>query len=182
MLIFLRLNLIKPLLFSYKKRGIKKLTQNNKELYERRHLSSPVKKIKHLKIGFIIAIVIGTIFIAIKAFEEISIDLINYQMQQNRVDFDNNLINYDEYDERRNYLNLKRSEVEFMASMASNTAKISLNIAFAFIMVSLLSISFDEFFDKKIRRLSLIITIVLLLFVMYSIFIPTQILFSPYYY
>lgn len=158
------------------------MTQNNKELYERRHLSSSVKKIKHLKIGVIIAIVIGTIFISIKAFEDISIDLINYQMQQNRVEYNNNLINYEEYDNRRDYLELKQYEVVLMASIASNTAKISLNIAIAFIMVSFLSMSFDEFFDKKMRRLSLIIAIILLLFVVSSIFIPNQILNYPYYY
>lgn len=154
------------------------MTHNHKELNERRYLSNPVKKIKHLKIGITIAIVIGIIFIAIEAFGESSIALINYQMQQNQVDYNNNLITYTEYDLRRDDLELKLVEVVLMASMAGNTAKISLNIAFAFIIVSLLSISFDEFFDKKMRRLSLIISIILLIFVMYLIFLPNQI---PYY-
>jgi len=149
------------------------LNQQNKELYEKRYLKRPEKKIKRLKIGIIIAICIGIVFLASEVFGEISNNLIAYQRHQFYLDFKNGLINRDEYHDKSDELNLKEYENELFVSMFSNTAKICLYISFIFIIVSILSISFDGSFDRKFRRLSLIIAFVVLLFMMFLSFYPS---------
>jgi len=146
------------------------LNQQNKELYEKRNLKRPEKKIKHLKIGIIIAICIGIVFLASEAFGEITNNLIACQRQQNYMDYENDLIDYDEYRDKRNELDLREYENELFVSIFSNTAMICLIFSFVFIIANILSISFDGSFDRKFRRLSLIIAFVVLLFIMYLIF------------
>lgn len=146
------------------------MNQQYKKLDEKRYHKRPEKKIKRLKIGIIIAICIGIVLLASEAFREITHNLIAYQRQQVYLDYQNGLIDYNEYRDKGNELDLKVYENELFTSMASNTAKICLNISFVFIIASILSISFDGFFDKKFRRLSLIIAFAVLLFMMYLIF------------
>lgn len=146
------------------------MNQQYKKLDEKRYHKRPEKKIKRLKIGIIIAICIGIVFLASGAFREITNNLFACQRQQIYMDYRNGLIDYDEYYDKRNELDLRIFENELFVSIASNTAKICLSISFFFIIACILSISFDDSFDRKFRRLSLIITFVVLLFMMYLIF------------
>ena len=154
------------------------MNQKSNELYKKRHYRNPEKKIKHVKIGVIIAFIFGISFIAVEAYRGISQNLINYQLQQDRLDFENGIITYLEYDNRRQELQLSMFEIELMASMASSTINISISIVFAFIIVSVLSISFDDSFDKKMRRLSLITGCIIFIFIMYLLFFSPFFLFS----
>ena len=83
----------------------------------------------------------------------------------------NDLINYDEYRDRGEVLLYETYLFEYYISLVSNSVKVFLNIAFILIIIGLLSITIDQLFNKKMRRISLIMAITILLFMTYSIFI-----------
>lgn len=156
---------------SHENGGIKKMNQKNKDFKEKREMDLKKKKIRRIYIGIIIALFIGTVIGACEGSKEINRNWTTVQLQKLYMDYRNDLINYDEYRDRGEVLLYETYLFEYYISLVSNSVKVFLNIAFILIIIGLLSITIDQLFNKKMRRISLIMAITILLFMTYSIFI-----------
>ncbi|MBA7700801.1 hypothetical protein ES703_109525 [subsurface metagenome] len=156
---------------SHENGGIKKMNQKNKDFKEKREMDFKKKKIRRIYIGIIIALFIGTVIGACEGSKEINRNWTTVQYQKLYMDYKNDLLNYTEYQDRREVLAYETYLFEYYISLVSNSVKVFLNIAFILIIIGLLSITIDQLFNKKMRRISLIMAITILLFMTYSIFI-----------
>lgn len=152
------------------------MNQENKNFHENRYLDNKKKKIKRIKIGVLIAIIIGTVIVTCEACIEIHKNWTIIKDLENYLDYRDGKIDYDEYYERFIELMHDHYLFEFAFSIVSNSARVGLNIVFIAIIIGFLSITIDDSFSKKMRRISLILASITLLFIMYSIFIPNLIL------
>lgn len=156
---------------SHENGGIKKMNQKNKDFKEKREMDLKKKKIRRIYIGIIIALFIGTVIGACEGSKEINRNWTTVQYQKLYMDYENDLLDYTEYQDRREVLEYETYLFEYYISLVSNSVKVFLNIAFILIIIGLLSITIDQLFNKKMRRISLIMAITILLFMTYSIFI-----------
>jgi len=147
------------------------MNQKNKDFKEKREMDLKKKKIRRIYIGIIIALFIGTVIGACEGSKEINRNWTTVQLQKLYMDYNNDLIDYTEYKDRREVLEYETYLFEYYISLVSNSVKVFLNIAFILIIIGLLSITIDQLFNKKMRRISLIMAITILLFMTYSIFI-----------
>jgi hypothetical protein len=147
------------------------MNQKNKDFKEKREMDFKKKKIRRIYIGIIIALFIGTVIGACEGSKEINRNWTTVQYQKLYMDYKNDLLNYTEYQDRREVLAYETYLFEYYISLVSNSVKVFLNIAFILIIIGLLSITIDQLFNKKMRRISLIMAITILLFMTYSIFI-----------
>lgn len=161
---------------SHENGGIKKMNQKNKDFKEKREMDFKKKKIRRIYIGIIIALFIGTVIGACEGSKEINRNWTTVQLQKLYMDYNNDLIDYTEYQDRREVLEYETYLFEYRISLVSNSAKVFLNIAFILIIIGLLSITIDQLFDKKMRRISLIMAITILLIMTYSIFISNVVI------
>lgn len=150
------------------------MNKKNSNFNEERFFQIHEKKIRRIKIGVILAIVAGTFIVASEAVIESSTYHMNAADLKNYLLYRDGLIDYDEYNNRRYDLMYDLFQTTFVFSIVSNSARIGLNIVFIFIIIGFLSISIDRSFNKKMRRISLILASIILLFMMASIFIPTS--------
>ena len=156
---------------SHENGGIKKMNQKNKDFKEKREMDLKKKKIRRIYIGIIIALFIGTVIGVCEGSKEINRNWTTVQYQKLYMDYKNDLIDYTEYQDRHDVLEYETYLFEYYISLVSNSVKVFLNIAFILIIIGLLSITIDQLFNKKMRRISLIMAITILLFMTYSIFI-----------
>ena len=152
------------------------MNQKNKDFKEKREMDLKKKKIRRIYIGIIIALFIGTVIGACEGSKEINRNWTTVQLQKLYMDYNNDLIDYTEYKDRREVLEYETYLFEYYISLVSNSVKVFLNIAFILIIIGLLSITIDQLFDKKMRRISLIMAITILLIMTYSIFISNVVI------
>jgi hypothetical protein len=152
---------------------VKNINKENEILNENRYQNNKTSKIKRLRIGIILAIITGAIFISCQGFIGISYNWYNAANQRAYMDYDQGLITYEQYNDIHDQNELDLYTNLWTISIFSTLAKVVLNIVFIFIIIALLSIVLDESFNRKTRRLSLGLAGVLLLFILYPIIIAT---------
>lgn len=150
------------------------MTKENNNLDEDRFFDLHIKKLRRIKIGIILAIIAGTVIVASEGIIVSATDNMNVKDLNNYLLYRDGVIDYDEYNDRRYDLLYDFFQTTYAFSIVSNIARISINLVFIFIIIGLLSISIDRSFNKKMRRISLILASIILLFVLASIFIPTN--------
>ncbi|MFX1481330.1 MAG: hypothetical protein ACFFCI_24885 [Promethearchaeota archaeon] len=150
------------------------MTKENNNLDEDRFFDIHKKKLRRIKIGIILAIIAGTVIVASEGIIVSATDNMNVKDLNNYLLYRDGVIDYDEYNDRRYDLLFDLFQTTYAFSIVSNIARISINLVFIFIILGLLSISIDRSFNKKMRRISLILASIILLFMLASIFIPTN--------
>jgi len=161
-----------------KKKKAKVMEENkeNKNFYNNRDLKNKKKRINRIKIGVIVAIIIGTVIVACEAFIEINYNWNNVENQKNYNKYRDGEISYDEYYNRTQDSLYDYSMNVYVVSIISSFARVGLNASFILIIIGFLSITIDNSFNKKMRRISLIIASIILLFMMSSIFVPSDVI------
>ncbi|HEA70596.1 hypothetical protein LCGC14_0590400 [marine sediment metagenome] len=140
------------------------------------------KKIRHIKISVIVTMIIGTVVVVSQAGIGLSYSNYSFSLQSLMKAYDDEKISNEEYRDRIDALEYQFYLEMWVISNVDFYAKIGLNVAFIFVIIGFLSVSFDNLFPKKTRRISLIIACVFLIFGLYSIFIPAPTIALPYYY
>ena len=135
-----------------------------------RYQYKKIIKIKRLKIGMILAIIAGALFITFQLLIGVNQSWYNAERQRAFMDYDQGLISYEEYFEIREQLELDFYVNLWFISIFSTIANVGVYFVFIFIIVILLSIVLDESFNRKMRRLALGLAGIILLFILYPIF------------
>lgn len=146
--------------------------ENDIPTQERYH-NNKITKIERLKIGMILAIITGTIFITCQNFISINQNWYTAYVQKIYIDYRQGVITSEEYNDLRQQLELELYRNLWMISIFSTIAKVGVYSVFIFIIVSLLSIVLDESFNRKMRRLALGLAGIILLSIVYPIFAAT---------
>lgn len=128
-----------------------------------------IVRIKRLKVGMIIAIIAGTLFITSQSLTIINNNWYTATLQKLMIDYQNGDINYDEYDDMREQLQLNMYTNLWSISILSTVARISVYVVFIFIIICLLSIVLDQSFSKKMRRLAFGLSGIFILFTLYPV-------------
>jgi hypothetical protein len=126
-------------------------------------------KIRRIKISIIITMVIGLVIVISQGSISLIIQMTNISHQSLSRAFDAGTITWEQYISRVTVLEDQNSLTMMMISIAVAFAGIFLNIAFIFVIIGFLSISFDTVFKEKTRRMYLIITSVFIIFYFYMI-------------
>ena len=134
-------------------------------------------KIKRLKIGMILAIITGSLFIACQLLVGVNQSWYNVERQKAYLDYREGLITYEEYDDIREQLELDLYINQWIISISSTIANVGLYFVFIFIIIILLSIVLDESFNRKMRRLALGLAGIFLLFILYPIFAASTVVY-----
>jgi len=153
---------------------VNNIKKENDILNEDRFQINKIIKIKRLKIGMVTAIIAGTLFIASQSFILINQNWFTAARHRLSIDYDNGIIDYDEYRERREQLELDLYTNMWTVSILSTVAKVGVYITFVFITIYLIAIVLDESFNRKTRRLALGLSGIFIIFILYPvIFTPS---------
>ncbi|MFX0082979.1 MAG: hypothetical protein ACFE94_14615 [Candidatus Hodarchaeota archaeon] len=142
---------------------------------EDRFKNNRVGKVKRLKTGMIVAIIVGTLFIASQSLMLVNQNWYYAAKQRIYIDYNNGEIDYDTYYNKREQLELNFYDNLLTVSILSTIASVSTSITFIFIIICLLSIVLDESFNRKMRRLALGLAVITLFFVLYPMFLSPNI-------
>ena len=140
------------------------------KINDSRYLVIYNKKIKQIKAGVIMVMVILMVMLAAEVINDVSYKWIDFVIQNYYKSYQEHEISYEIYLSLKEELEFDQVFYEWICFAVSGTAKVLSNIGFIFIIVGLLSITTDRALNKKLRRVSLILSISLLIFVIYFIF------------
>lgn len=143
------------------------MNQKNNKLNENRYLNNHEKKIKRIKNGVILVVIFTIVIIASNAVMEIQFNWTEVAIQNNNIKYRNGEITSDTYYSIVRNLEYERYYFRWIISIVSNSAEVVINIGFFIIIIGFFYITIDKSFDKKIRRISLILTGSILLFMIY---------------
>ncbi len=146
------------------------MNQKNIIQNEDRYLDNYQKKIRRIKTGVIIVIIIVSIIIAAEAISDIHFSGIDLVIQEYYKRYQEGAINSDTYYSIKRNLEFEQDFFRWINLIVTNAAKVAMNIGFLFIILGFLSITIDRSFNKKMRRISLILTGIIFIFMMYLIF------------
>jgi hypothetical protein len=146
-----------------------KISSKNEDSVQERYNYKKKVKVKRLKIGMILVLVAGALFIICESFFVINQNWYNFQKQLVGDDYTRGLINFDHYSEILGQLDHNLYLNIFVISIFSTITKLSVYCASIFLIISLLSIVLDESFHRKMRRISLGLAVLIVLFLLYPI-------------
>ena len=158
------------------------MNQKNTTLNENRYLSNHERKFKRIKNGVIFIIIFAIVIIASNAVMEIQYNWTEVVIQENYIKYRNGEIIYDTYRSILENLEYDRIYFRWIISIVSNSAEVCMNIGFLILIIGFLYITIDKSFNKKMRRMSLILAGSILIFMMYLNFEYLHILYVTYYY
>jgi ABC-type multidrug transport system fused ATPase/permease subunit len=146
-----------------------KFSRENEDSVQERYNYNKKVKIKRLKIGMILALVAGALFITCESFFAINQNWYNAEKQLVTNNYNQDLITSEEYNDIRRQQDLNRYLNIWLISIFSTISKLGVYGVSIFIIISLLSIILDESFNKKMRRISLGLAVLIVLFLLYPI-------------
>lgn len=142
--------------------------ENDISTHERYNHNKEIK-IKRLKIGMILALIVGALFILCASLNVINQNWYDLERQRAYNDYNQGLITSDDYSEIRRQLDLNLDLNTWFISIFGSIAKVGIYGVFIFIIISLFSIVLDTSFNRKIRRIALGLAGIIVLFLLYPI-------------
>jgi Na+/proline symporter len=146
------------------------MNQLHTRIKENRYLEIYNKKIRQIKTGVIIVIMFVIVVVAAETINEIYHNWIDLVIQKYYLSYQEGAISSDSYYSLKESLEFKQDFFQWISLIIAGLGKILLNIGFLLIIVGFLSITTDRSFNKRLRRISLILAVVLLIFVLYLVF------------
>ena len=146
------------------------MNQKNNILNENRYLDNYEKKIKRIKIGVILVIIIVSYIIATNALSEIHYNWVELVLQKNYILYQEGAISSDTYYSLKRNLEFEQDFFSWIILIVTNSAEVVMNIGFLIIILGFLSITIDRSFNKKMRRISLILAGIIFIFMIFLIF------------
>ena len=146
------------------------MSQRNDEVDENRFYDKYGGNIKRIKNGVIFVIIFASVIVASNAAIEIQYYGAEVALRRARIRYDNDEIDYETYDSIRDTLDFDQLYYRRIFSVVRNFAKVVINIGFLSIILGFLSMAVDKTFNKKMRRINLILSAILFLGMTYLIF------------
>ena len=146
------------------------MNQKNNILNENRYLDNYEKKIKRIKIGVILVIIIVSYIIATNALSEIHYNWVELALQKNYILYQEGAISSDTYYSLKRNLEFEQDFFSWISLIVTSSAEVVMNIGFLIIILGFLSITIDRSFNKKMRRISLILASIIFIFMIFLIF------------
>lgn len=153
----------------------------DKNSTENRFDNNQIIKIKRLKIGMILALIAGALFVTSLLLIGINQNWYTFERQRIYIDYSQGLISSEQYNDLLDQLELHFYGNIWLISIFSTIAKVGVYCVFIFIIISLLSIILDNSFNRKMRRLALGLAGIMLLFLLYPIIASPNIVYNIYY-
>lgn len=154
--------------------------ENDISTHERYNYNKEIK-IKRLKIGMILALIIGALFILCVSLNVINQNWYNVERQKLVNDYNQGLISSDDYNDIRRQQDLDLYLNVWIISIFGSIAKAGVYCVFIFIIISLLSIVLDASFNRKMRRMALGLAGIIVLFLLYPIIATNSTVVNYYY-
>ncbi|MFW9824879.1 MAG: hypothetical protein ACFFE4_18200 [Candidatus Thorarchaeota archaeon] len=132
------------------------------------------EKVRRLKKSVIITLIMGLVVVISQSGIGFSNQMLYFSQQDLWRDYQEGTITWEEYGEQMDELEYQNAMISRIISIIIFISVLALNLAFIFVIIGFLSISFDIVFKEKTRRLYLIITSLFILFYFYVIFLFIQ--------
>ena len=149
---------------------VNRLNKKKNELDENRYFNNYGEKIKRIKKGVIFVFIFASAIVASNATIEMQYHGAELALERAYRRYQDDLIDYETYNSIRDTLELDQLYFRRLFSVASGFAKVAINIGFLIVILGFLSITVDKSVTTKMRRISLILSTVLFLGVLYIIF------------
>ena len=146
------------------------MSQRNNNIGEDREVKSFGEKIQRIKKGVIITFIFAGIIVASNAAIDIQYYGAEVAIERAYRRYQDGEIDYDTYYSIRDDLEFDQLYFRSIFSVVTGFAEVVINIGFLTIILGFLSITVDKSLPRKMRRISLILSTVLFLGVLYIIF------------
>ena len=161
------------------------MNQENTVPNENRYLNKYEKNIKRIKNGIILVIIFAIVIGASYALIEIQFNWTAVTMQNNYIRYRNDEITSDTYYSIERNLEYDRFYFRWLISIVSNLAEVGMNIGFLIVILGFFYFAIDKSYNKKMRRMSLILAGVILVFMTFLNFeylLPSmvEVIYQPY--
>ncbi|MFX1478828.1 MAG: hypothetical protein ACFFCI_11920 [Promethearchaeota archaeon] len=128
------------------------------------------KATKYIVRGLIVAILFGLMMMISRSIAQNASSWENLANQENEMNYWNGLYGYNDYLQRQEEIDQTRYWMEWQDVIFINIARIGVNISLIFILVGFLSFALNDKLDERTRRISLIISGLILFVLMFTTF------------
>jgi hypothetical protein len=128
------------------------------------------KATKYIVRGLIIAILFGLMMMISRSIAQNASSWENLANQENEMNYWNGVYGYNDYLQRQEEIDQTRYWMEWQDVIFINIARIGVNISLLFILVGFLSFALNDKLDERTRRISLIISGLILFVLMFTTF------------
>ena len=143
------------------------MNQKNTVPNENRYLNKYEKNLKRIKNGVILVIIFAIVIMASYAVMEIQYNWVDLVKQENYIKYRNEEITSDTYNSILRNLDYERYYLRWIISIVSNLAEVGMNIGFLITILGFFYFAINKSFNKKMRRISLILAGIMLVFITY---------------
>lgn len=147
-----------------------RMNQEYSKINENRYLYIYNKKIKQIKTGVIISIIMVIAVVAATTINEIISNWVDLVMNQHYISYQEGSMSSDTYYLLIRQLEFNQDFSQWLSLIIISFGKILLNVGFLLMILGFLSISTDRAFNKRLRRTSLILAVSMFIFMLYLIF------------
>jgi len=128
------------------------------------------KATKYIVKGLVVAILFGLMMMISRSIAQNASTWENIADQENETNYWNGEYGYNDYLQRQQEIETTRYWMEFQDVIFINIARIGVNISLLFILVGFLSYALNDKLDERTRRISLIISGLILFVLMFTTF------------
>ena len=128
------------------------------------------KATKYIVYGLIVAILFGLMMMISRSIAQNASAWENLENQENEMNYWNGVYGYNDYIQRQEEIDKIRYWMEWQDVIFMNVARVGVNISLIFILVGFLSYALNDKLDERTRRISLIISGLILFVLMFTTF------------
>ena len=128
------------------------------------------KATKYIVYGLIVAILFGLMMMISRSIAQNASAWENLENQENEMNYWNGVYGYNDYIQRQEEIDKIRYWMEWQDVIFMNVARVGVNISLIFILVGFLSYALNDKLDERTRRISLLISGLILFVLMFTTF------------
>jgi hypothetical protein len=126
------------------------------------------KAIKYIVYGLVVALLFGLMMMISRSIAQNAGTWYNLAYQENQINYWNGVYGYNDYIQRNEEIERTMYWMQWQDVIFMNIARVGVNIALFFILIGFLSFAVNDQIDERTRRISLIISGLILFVIMFT--------------
>jgi hypothetical protein len=138
--------------------------------FDRLPLMDKKKATKYIVYGLVAAVLFGLIMMISRSIAQNASTWESLENQRNEINYWNGKYGFNDYIKRQEEIDEIRYWMEWQDVIFMNIARIGVNISMIFILIGFLSFALNDKLDERTRRISLVISALVLFVLMFTTF------------
>ncbi|MFW9895621.1 MAG: hypothetical protein ACFFD7_07445 [Candidatus Thorarchaeota archaeon] len=128
------------------------------------------KATKYIVYGLVVAVLFGLMMMISRSIAQNAGTWENLENQRNYINYWNGEYGYNDYIKRQEEIDEIRYWMEWQDVIFMNIARVGVNVSLIFILIGFLSFALNDKLDERTRRISLVISALILFVLMFTTF------------